>query len=323
MTVLRKACQSCTASKRKCVVQLPKCARCAQKGLDCTYDLEPLNAPIGAGPSKFESPGYCIMKTLEHRISGIDPGICGTGHQDAVDMVRVGYLAVPELVKAGKPAVFVHPKLHLQGNYNHFAAFGESEKGVSYERFKHLTQLDLNTIPVTEALTALQALLVYLATFLFSSDKTTQMYAEESLKISSEWAQVLLTSAQTLKPRNQSPWQDWLFGESVRRTIAMSYGLSLALCSFKYGYCSNWLFVESLPFDSRVGLWMAQSPQAWIAAARARTGEDVGERLNSFHEFAEKLDESNVDFCGDTFLALVAISHNGSWKSHESGPGGS
>ena len=224
----------------------------------------------------------------------------------------MGYQSVPDLLRAGKPAVFVHPKLQLHSNHNHFPSLGETGKGgVNCESFKRLIQIDVKTVPVKEALTALQALLVYLATSLFSPGQAEQAKAEKFLDVLSEWAQTLLASAQTRRPRNQSPWQEWLFGESVRRTIIMSYALSLALSSFKYGYCSNWLFVESLPFDRRAGLWMAQSPQAWIAAARARTGGEVGERLISFHEFGESLDGSDPNFCGDMFLALLAFGHNG------------
>jgi hypothetical protein len=67
---------------------------------------------------------------------------------------------------------------------------------------------------------------------------------------------------------------------------------------------------------------MAESPQAWIATARARTGEEVGERLSSFHEFAEDLDGSDHNFCGDLFLALLAFGHNGSRGKHELRPSG-
>lgn len=56
---------------------------------------------------------------------------------------------------------------------------------------------------------------------------------------------------------------------------------------------------------------MAESPQAWIAVAHARSGEEVGERLNSYHEFAEALRGQMPDFFGDVFLALAAFAHNG------------
>ncbi|RDW75409.1 hypothetical protein BP6252_06551 [Coleophoma cylindrospora] len=322
MTALRKACRNCTTSKRKCVVQLPKCTRCAQKGLGCTYDLEPLKAPTRP-PLDKDSSGYCIMKTFKSPASSIDPAICRPGNEGTLEFVRLGYLSVPGLVRAGKPAVFVHPKLQLHDSYNHFAALGEAGKGgLSYESFKSLIEINVKTVPVREALTALQALLVYLATFLFSSSQVDQSRAENYLNVLSEWTQNLLESARARMPQHQSPWQEWLFGESVRRAIILSNMLSLLLYSFRYGYCSRWLFLESLPFDRRAGLWMAESPQAWIAAARVRTGEEVGERLNSLHEFAESCDGSDPDFGGDMFLALLTLGHNGARRNHERRPGG-
>jgi len=91
----------------------------------------------------------------------------------------------------------------------------------------------------------------------------------------------------------------------------MAYVLNLSVFGYKHGYCSNWLYMESLPFDARPGLWMAESPQAWIAAAQARSGKEVGEWLNSYHEFAEAFRGPTPDFCGDAFLTLVAFAHNG------------
>jgi hypothetical protein len=91
----------------------------------------------------------------------------------------------------------------------------------------------------------------------------------------------------------------------------MAYVLNMAVFGYNHGYCSNWLYMEALPFDARPGLWMAGSPQAWIAAAHAKLGEEVGERLNSYHEFAEAGRGQEPDLCGDLFLALVISAHNG------------
>jgi hypothetical protein len=188
------------------------------------YDLEPLSAPTGHPQTICDSPGYCIMRSLKIRASDTDPAICRPGREDTLEVIRLGFQSVPDLVRAGKPAVFVHPKLQLHSNYNHFAAFRETGKGgVSRESFERIIQMDVKTVPVQEALAALQALLIYLATYLFSSDENEQANAEKFLNVLSEWTQTILASAQTGRPRNQSPWQEWLFGESVRRTIFMSY----------------------------------------------------------------------------------------------------
>ncbi|KAL2822503.1 hypothetical protein BJX63DRAFT_427069 [Aspergillus granulosus] len=317
MAILRKACRNCTLSKRKCVVQLPKCTRCAQRDLDCTYDLEPLKAAtvqtkkppnMTFNSLVCDTPGYCVMKSVNLHQPTLDPAICGTGNEDNLELIHLGYQCVPDLLRLGKPALFVHPKLQLLGKCNHFTAVLEAQQdNLNYELFERLVRLDIKRLPIIENLTGLQALLVLGACLFPIQHFDTQAY----LTIIYEWTQTLLESAQTRMPRDRSPWQAWLFGESVRRTILMSYGLGMALSSFKYGYCTNWLFVESLPFDERAGLWMATSPQAWIAAAGAKTGEEVGEKLISFHEFGKRSDGASCDFRGDPFLALLAFAHNG------------
>lgn len=91
----------------------------------------------------------------------------------------------------------------------------------------------------------------------------------------------------------------------------MAYALNLSVFGHKYGRCSNWLFMESLPFDARPGLWMAETPQGWIAAAHARSGEEVGEQLVSYHTFSEAVRGHTTNFCGDAFMTLLVYAHNG------------
>ena len=88
MTTLRKSCHNCTASKRHCSVQLPGCARCVQRGLACTYDLQPFSGletekKSSAGqlitePS-FETAPYCVLDRAESYNEiygcGLDPAL--------------------------------------------------------------------------------------------------------------------------------------------------------------------------------------------------------------------------------------------------------
>src|SRR3954447_10530673 len=96
----RKACTNCTTLKRKCVIQKPKCTRCSQKNLECLYDLEPLDAPptpyeklhgFGFNPSKWDSPGVCIIRTLKLRSSGTDPAIRTPHYGRAFEIIRLGF----------------------------------------------------------------------------------------------------------------------------------------------------------------------------------------------------------------------------------------
>lgn len=320
MATIRKACRNCTLSKRKCTIQVPQCDRCSKKGLQCVYDLEPLKAPAidiekdpNAAPctlNNIES-GYCVMKTLTS-VTSSTPGVYKHEETDILDIMRVAVQSVHHLLWKRQPAMFIHSGLHIQGNYNHYEMLTENQAGgVNHPSFKRLLKVDIETVPILEALTAVQALLIHMTVSLFSSDPVERETAERFIDILSVWTQALLTCAQPKLPAGLSPWQTWLFGESVRRTILMSHGVALLFFSLKHGFCSNCLFFESLPLDRRLGLWLAESPQAWIAAAGVRLGKEVGERLSSLHEFANDLDMTSLDFSGDIFLTLIAIGHNG------------
>lgn len=250
------------------------------------------------------------MKTLTMRFSASDPAFCAPGHKDTSEVVRLGYQSFPDLFRAGEPAVFIHPRLQqLPENKSHLAVLlNTTECVASYEVIENFIHLDIQALPMKIALTAVQTLLMYLGTFLLS-DQAGHIATTKFLNTLSEWTQILLTSAETKMPRNVSPWQEWLFAESVRRTIIISYALSMTVVGFRYCYCSNRLFLEPLPFDKRAGLWMAKSPQVWIAAACAKTGEKVGEQLVSVHEFVENIGARSDGFCGDRFLSLVAVGH--------------
>jgi hypothetical protein len=320
MATIRKACRNCTFSKRKCTIQVPQCDRCSKKGLQCVPDLEPLSASAVDMKKDSEAQfnpfndiklGYCVVRTLAS-LPSHDPNIFKHEETFILDMMHFAVQSIHELLWKGKPALFIHPGLHIQGNYNHFAALTENQTGgVSHPCFKRLLEVDVEAVPILEALTAFQALLIHMSVSLFSPDSAEQANAEKFIPILSLWTQALLIQAQPKLPATLSPWQTWLFGESVRRSILMSHAVSLLYASLKQRFCSTCLFFESLPIDRRLGLWLAESPQAWIATAGAKVGKEVGEQLSSMHEFAQDIDMTSLDFSGDIFLTLIAIGHNG------------
>jgi hypothetical protein len=224
MSTLRKACARCTASKRKCIVQKPKCARCLQKNLDCVYDLEPLEAPVarldklltfGINPSRWGPFGICIINNVRARSSDLDPAVCLPGQSRVLEIVRLGFVTVPDLVRAKKPAVFVHPKLQLAGVDNHFTALVDDKApGVFCESFKRLFEVEVQAASLGEALTALQAALVHIAGSIFSPCAAEQAEAQKWFEMIPDWTKALLACVDAGLPKRQSPWQDWLLGES-------------------------------------------------------------------------------------------------------------
>ncbi|KAF1966860.1 hypothetical protein BU23DRAFT_592932 [Bimuria novae-zelandiae CBS 107.79] len=324
MATLRKSCRQCAASKRHCTVQLPSCARCVQRGLTCVYDLQPLSGidtqnkcsagQLLTGPG-FDTIGYCVLNRAEvyNKVFGdsLDPAFCPPGHNEAQELIEQCFLRVPELFTSIQPAVFIHPKLQIRKGVSHVDLIQVPLDGVMPHReLEILADIDIGTVSLEEHLTALQALLVFTAPLLVSEQPIKQERAEPWLKIAEVWTQYLLSIASVDALSGRTPWQQWLFAESIRRTIVMAYTLICCFNAWKYGYCSNWLLLESLPFDTRPGLWMAETPQAWIAAAGAGTGQQVGTQLTSVHEFSIKMKSMDSTFCGDVFLSMIAMAHN-------------
>jgi hypothetical protein len=216
----------------------------------------------------------------------------------------------PSLVKANKTSALVHPKLQFRGFHNHLTHITDVLEKAENQHFQDLLSLDIDDVPLHDAITALQSLILYLITYLFSTNPAIQTSAESHLHLLPYWASRLWTTAAHRIPANLSPYQSWLLGETTRRTILLSYILSCVFTGWKYGFCRHKLIFESLPFDGRVGLWMAESPQAWIAAAGKKSGTDVGTELVSFHEFGGLVDKGG-GLGSDGFLELVRVGHNG------------
>jgi hypothetical protein len=184
MPILRKVCQQCTSAKAKCIIETPRCRRCTKRGLPCTYDLLPLTTPCYQPKHRLvpeDSIRGCILRTLKSR-AGIDPMICEPGQAKSVDIIRLGYQSIPNLLRVGKPALCIHPKLQVPGaSVNHLSALADIDMPdcaggcppASYEAFRRLIDLDFEVADLYEQLTALQTLLVYIATVHFPMPSTT------------------------------------------------------------------------------------------------------------------------------------------------------
>jgi hypothetical protein len=110
------------------------------------------------------------MKTLKFRASCIDLAIGRPGYEDALEVNRLSYQSVPGFVRQESL------QCSYIRNYNCIATTTTSQPseiqekgGMSYGSYERPIQIDVKTVLIKETLTALQVLLVYLATFLFSS----------------------------------------------------------------------------------------------------------------------------------------------------------
>ncbi|QPC64445.1 hypothetical protein HYE67_006676 [Fusarium culmorum] len=100
-------------------------------------------------------------------------------------------------------------------------------------------------------------------------------------------------------PSTLSPWQAWIFSESVRRTIMVCNILLAVHSSLKRGYAMHSLCVEALPFDVRTHLWDAETEEEWEVGASRTTSPS----LATLSDFAAS---QRVVSCGSRFEDLLA-----------------
>ena len=121
--------------------------------------------------------------------------------------------------------------------------------------------------------------------------------------------------APTHLPSSLSPWQAWIFAESIRRTILVAYMVQGHYAQFKQGFYIHTLCHESLPFDVRSSLWAAPQSYAWYLSA----GGNTTAMLASYHEFTDLWERGEVDSIGPfEKLLLIACKGKAYFESHES-----
>lgn len=344
--VLRKACQSCTRAKRRCEVRLPKCGRCATRGLTCNYDLQPLVSQSEPARVAVSKPVTRIRSSPEARLSCqgafcwlhladlpeyldkivLMPMDHGLMHQNpshpamqvTVDADTEVYLLgqlrqIPVLAADGKTNPFIHPKARLSKVSTHIdTILVDCQGGTRLGRaFRDLVETDVAMEDLEGSMATVQSLLLYLATALSDPSLTHRAWGEGLLPLLRRWINILLVSAQEKMPTDLDPWRTWLLAESIRRTIITGFVLGCAYQHVRQGFCWHKLFVESLPFDRRPGLWAAQSLQAWKAAAGNNHASMAGERLISFHDFAVSYPQVSQDTIDDPLMRIILVAHFG------------
>lgn len=314
---LRKACHACSTAKRRCHPQLPQCPRCLEKGLACTYDLEPVAHSSEEGtrsdvaaqeePHSFNSPRVfnSIESAHQHAISGFRLHASNAhevplmANPETFTLVLDHLLQIPVLTFRGQTSAFAHaqilstlgwtkePSLRQSGNTPlQPTTFSPVQMEAT---IRDLLALDIHALTFTEFLSKIHILIAVIFTSVFqvqSSGNTDFSELESLIGLISFWERHF----KAILPKNLSidlsPWQAWVIAESCRRTLLALQWISGVVELYQSGYCSYRPFVESLPFDARTGLWEAETEEDWSAALERH--EDSGESsLVSWCEFIE------------------------------------
>ncbi|KAF2840026.1 hypothetical protein M501DRAFT_1002303 [Patellaria atrata CBS 101060] len=135
---------------------------------------------------------------------------------------------------------------------------------------------------VQDLLASLQSLIIFQIIRLFDGDIRQRALAEDVDPILELWTNTLQQQAQHFLPGLEptsadvpaasAAWRTWIFAESCRRTILMSYMIRSVYSIVKSGYCTHEPDISSLSFTAQSGLWAASSAwqwgQAWVEKKR-------------------------------------------------------
>jgi hypothetical protein len=128
------------------------------------------------------------------------------------------------------------------------------------------------TSSIEELLASVQALMLFHIIQLFDGDIRQRSIAERNMDTLRAWTTRLQVQAQEL---NQvASWQEWVFAESIRRTVIFSALIDSLYSSLKYGYCANVKELSMLPFTPVSRLWSMTTSAAWLAES-GQSGSDV------------------------------------------------
>ena len=133
-----------------------------------------------------------------------------------------------------------------------------------------------------ELLASVHALMLYLLIHLFDNGTRVQRLGELYLATLARWTCQLWQQAPSQIPDSLTPWQAWVFAETVRRTILISYLIRGVYSEVRLGYCLHQLMVSALPFDGRTCLWEPKTATAWETLDPGRSPSMV-----SFREYTD------------------------------------
>ncbi|KAL4940483.1 hypothetical protein BDV06DRAFT_19608 [Aspergillus oleicola] len=273
---LRRACQACSRGKRRCDQRLPRCSRCQKLRLDCEYVNLPLSTDLAPGPRasairralplarpKGPAPFIALQPPLQLEIiKGYE--------QSIISFLVTGVSSLPLSFVKSMKTHFIHPELwphapvppspirDMHGLCKLYTDTGSCD----YHRLvPSLRQQILyyqkrvaKAINFEDLLASTQALLLVHCMLIASEDPSTP-YSESTSAALLALGERLYQQAPIQLPHTLTPRRAWLFAESVRRTIIVSFMLRSVYSLKTRNYSVRTPFVDSLPFDIRTGLW--------------------------------------------------------------------
>ncbi|KAL5336020.1 hypothetical protein BJX70DRAFT_373900 [Aspergillus crustosus] len=272
---LRRSCQGCIRSKRRCDQRWPHCTRCQTRKLTCEYINVPL--PTGTGrepPSKTRklqasarpvarlyTPAIQLPLPLEIKndyrpnilaflVSGISSYPVSFVNEMKTHFIHPEIWNETHISTPPPPIREIHTLCHLYAQKTTDNTFSTTLKHNITSLLKQIN----HPTNFSDLLTSTQALLLAQSMLILTENLSTP-YSEATSATLLHTAQKLWHQVPIQLPNSLGPRRAWLFAETVRRTIIVAFLLRSVYSLVKRGFSVRTPFVDSLPFDMRTELW--------------------------------------------------------------------
>ncbi|KAJ5093204.1 hypothetical protein N7456_009065 [Penicillium angulare] len=187
---------------------------------------------------------------------------------------------LPQLFFKHNKTPFIHPRLYdsylplaIQDAFTVTASYctksSETEDMVFRileSKTNFLLCQDYQSESLESLLAAVQALMIFHTIQLFDGNIRQRSIAERNLDtVRLMTFQLHVRATDELKPA--STWREWVFAESIRRTVIMSFIIEGVFSVLKSGVCPNVPFLSLLPFTAGSELWEDTTDATWVAGS--------------------------------------------------------
>lgn len=179
-----------------------------------------------------------------------------------------------------------------------------------------------------EHLASVQALILYQVIRLFDGDIRQRADAErtdpilhvwtEQLKLRMEVVSRFSDDHHALQIMNftREVWRNWIFAESIRRTVIISFSIQSMYCFLKNGWDAYHHDILPLTFYGQRALWDATSAQHWLSARKELAALPIC--LESWDADIREAKPSDMDDLGIMILVLIKGFHEcAQWVGNE------
>ena len=163
-----------------------------------------------------------------------------------------------------------------------------------------------STTSIADNLAYVQALILVRIVQIFDGDIRQRAFAEQNESVLDEHTKQLesRTEAQLFSSRSQN-WSSWIFAESTRRTIIMSY-ISRALYeSLKTGFCTAAAEMAPRMFTPQAAFWDLP-----LSNSLQNLGSFILPPVSSYYDFVRKSEKEDPTYA-EPFERLLLIACKG------------